>query len=335
MAATETPLTRMAIFALLVVLVGLFLHGWAKIYDDAAADRVMVQAAWTGVDPYQPYPELYEHVGLRGGGFEGTPPRTPAVFIFQAFTLLVPVEYAGVLNIVLAAVSLTTICVLSARLAGWDLKWWPLLVLASHPVLLSLRFANIVFVYMALIVWSLSGRDWRRGFALGVVAATRLWPSVIIIALWLEGRRKAAVAAGTTAILLNLAGLALPTVGLTSAIEGMRSGELFFGSLSSAMPGLWFFWPIVAVLLIVLVPSVEVSVPAGATAAPISWPTYYLAALPSILSHRAWGPAFMIGAMSAVHPWFSAAGGIWLIVRVVQDARSGAGFIYGPARTYG
>lgn len=295
---------RPVLVGLVVLLVGLPVHGLRRMHDDAAADRVIVEAAWSGIDPYRPIPELYEELGYEPG-YPGFASRTPAAFVVQAPSLVVPVPYAGLVNLILAAVAATGLTGLAGR------QGWKGVALMAGPILAVLWDGNIAFFYMFLVAWSLHGRQWWRGLPLGVVAAVRMWPGLIILALWLEGRRRLAAVAGLTAVGLNLAGLHL--VSFADAVDGLvRARDVWKGDT-------WPIWLLPLLAVVAVVKWRGAALPLGIVASPITWVSYYLSVIPQVVRRNTWGPLIVVGVapLAAVLVgldlgWVVGAGGVWL-----------------------
>jgi alpha-1,2-mannosyltransferase len=88
-----------------------------------------------------------------------------------------------------------------------------LVALASAPVMTSLGFGQLGIVLMTMCIFDcVSPRPrWPRGLLIGIATAVKLLPGIFIVYLWLTGRRRAAITATVTAVVLTLgAAVVLP-----------------------------------------------------------------------------------------------------------------------------
>jgi alpha-1,2-mannosyltransferase len=84
----------------------------------------------------------------------------------------------------------------------------------SFPVAATLKFVSVsgvVTVAFMVAGWRLRNRSWA-GALLGTAAAIKLWPLLVIAALWVSGRRRIVYLAMGTFVGLNVAGAMLPGV---------------------------------------------------------------------------------------------------------------------------
>ena len=145
---------------------------------------------------------------------------------------------------------------------------------------------------------------------MGIAAAARLWPGLVILALWLQGYRKSAVTAGAVAVGLNLIGFWFVTP--LQAMEGLGQA----GDFWSPVP--WPLWLLPVLAVVVVFWWRGAALPLGIAASPIAWPVYYLSVLPRVTG-RSWLPLILIGAVAWIEyftgsgsPLWVALGGVWL-----------------------
>lgn len=319
--------------------------------NDSEPDWLFVHAAWNGTDPYStPWSEMSdERVALD----YGTPSKTPAVAVAQAGWLLVPFNVVPEVAYVSNTAAIIGVCWLSARIAGRRFWWWLVLpVVALWPVWVSYLLGNPIFVWAFLILatWRLTqtrGDAWWVGVPLGVATSVRLWPALLVVALWAKGYRRVAVATGGVAVGLNAAGLAAPGITLTGAASGLVSAGAAWGDfgtnsslvrLLGGSPLILFVLVVVSVVVVYRQRSVGTAAVLAVLVSPVSWMSYYLVAGPVFLRH--WPvsliPLILIGVSRTW--WAVCVGGLLLFashmwsghfvgdqVGAVQHAGGGAG----------
>lgn len=302
--------------------------------NDSEPDWLFVHAAWSGVDPYTtPWTDMTVHTVPNYGAAS----KTPAVAVVQSGWLTVPFHLVPVFAYVVNAAALVGICWLSTRIADRQFWWWTIIpVLALWPVHVSYTIGNPIFVWVFLILatWRLTqlrGDVWWVGLPLGVAVSVRLWPALIVVALWAKGFRRTAITAAVTAVGFNLAGLTAPGVHWGSVVDGLVAANAAWGDFgtNSSLVRLLGGSPVVAAALTVAAIVVAYKTRSMGTAAvlavlvsPVSWMSYYLAAGPVFLRH--WPvsliPLILIGVSRTW--WAVCVGGI-LLLPAVQRRLSG------------
>jgi hypothetical protein len=140
----------------------------------------------------------------------------------------------------------------------------------------------------AVLVVKYPERD-STGIALGAVIALKLYPAFWAVALWLAGKRRTAVVAFVTFVLINLIGLALPGLTLGSALSGLAMAPSILGGyrngslIDYGVP----VWLAVAIALAFLAfwrrdKIVEASLPMSLLVAPVAWIFYLVTILPGV-----------------------------------------------------
>ncbi len=190
-------------------------------FSDLTLDKLVVNAAVDGVDPYLPVQDLagrYEVViGDLGvselGDATRIHPRPPGSILLLLPLTLVPYDllhaFSLVFNAVVAVAFLFTVAVATDVKTESILLAAPLLIL-SHPAISAFEFGSQSFVVAALIALAvglfLRGESAVAGAALGVAITLKLWPALLLIPLWRAGRRRGTVAAFATSGGLTLLG---------------------------------------------------------------------------------------------------------------------------------
>jgi hypothetical protein len=208
---------------------------------DSTADWLVASAARDGLDPYADLRDLARTYDVpyatpawqELGSKPWVHPRTPgALLILQPVTLLNP----DVLHSVLVVVSLMLFGYMGGRLfpkvtqTSWtsSLLLTAVLVL-SGPVLRSLEFGTWSVILASLVAWSWAElRSTDRaiaGIPLGIAIGMRLFPALLLIPILLARRMRAVVVAATTAVFLNVAGMALFGISMREAVNGLASAE--------------------------------------------------------------------------------------------------------------
>lgn len=196
---------------------------------DLTEEWISAQAAMDGVPLYQPSENYAPAYGF--GGTEEIYPRTPGALLLSMVLAPVPRSALPLTGYLFVLVGLGATAVLLARF--FDLAWWWLLGLLPLFMLTAVGtgtglMANPAVAVAPLILLSLlagrRGDSYRGGVPLGVATVLKLWPWAIPAVLFLTGRRRMALGAGLSFMLLNLAGLWLPGVSIRGAVEAM-SGQ--------------------------------------------------------------------------------------------------------------
>ncbi|HEX7099652.1 MAG TPA: glycosyltransferase family 87 protein [Acidimicrobiia bacterium] len=296
--------------------------------SDAAPDYLFVHAAWNGINPYDA--SWSSLADLFGGPHQdyGPPSKTPAVPVVQAGWLLFSADQVQQVARIVNTAALVGVCYLSARIAGRRFVWWMATpVVALYPVQISWLLGNPIFVWVFLILltwwWTQHYDGWWVGVPLGVAAAVRLWPGLLAVALWRQGKRRSAVGVGSVAVGLNLAGLLVPGVRLEDAVRGLTTaGEVWLTSTANVSMvrlfggSLWVTVLLVAaaVLFVWWHRSVEVAAVAAVLVTPLSWSSYYLAAAPVFVKLWPWSAVPIVLISATVWWWLAPAGGLLLLV---------------------
>ncbi len=256
--------------------------------------------AWEAIwgDPYRSLAVMMPEHGYPG--FDGVSPRTPAALLLQLPLLLIPESaLMPVVTTLILLGALATIG-LAAHISGVELArlvWvGPFLVL-SFPVVTAVSYGSLnslVMVTLLLLSWANRDKSWA-GIPLGVAMASRLWPGLVVVGFWISGRRRAAFQAFAIFIVMNLAGLALPGVGLTGTIrvllgggpdwvEHTQNASVSYLLLQLGVPVAISVMTASGFALFMALRDPEKAIPicviGGLIASPLSWPAYSLAALP-------------------------------------------------------
>lgn len=254
---------------------------------DFGLDWLVARALLSGLDPHAPLHVLGDYFGVtveHGGVLPH--PRTPAALLLQAPVGWIPMEYGYQAGRVLTVGSFAGLMWVVSRIARVPLHW----LLAAMPVLLFvwpfsvvLDFSQTSFMVAALIglAW-LMGDRLSAGVPLAVAVAFKMWPWLLVPALWVSGRRKTAYGAAVGFAGLNLVGLALPNITVSSAWEAMSGARAVESwSLVGADVVVWAAAGLLAVVIIrrFASPTATVmwSVPVALAVAPVLWPHYFVA----------------------------------------------------------
>lgn len=329
----ERRISRSAVWGLLATcLMGLgvvfFVTGFPLVADYSrvegfgiAPDVLHERAtAWEAVhgDPYRPITEImaeHGHPEMAGG----LSPRTPAALLMQLPLIGVPV--AILMPVVTVAICVLVIAMLAmaGRIsgAGWtSVVWVGPLLFVSHAVVTNISYGSLsvaTTVALILMAWAFQDKNWA-GIPLGLAAAMRLWPGLIIIGFWISGRRKAAYVALGVFLGVNAIGLLLPGVTLEGSLDALTQGGRDWinhnqnASLANVLTR--FDVPLVVttvlastvgVILAIRNPSqaVPICIVSALIASPLSWPAYMLAALPILLSWWRAGGRLPVAVLSA------------------------------------
>ncbi|MGH8872077.1 MAG: glycosyltransferase family 87 protein [Acidimicrobiia bacterium] len=283
--------------------------------EDATADWLVASAFADGIDPHI---ELFELASIYEVDFWPSEteesrisrhPRTPGSLI-----LLYPLSWVDADDALLTMLITGLVCSGAGLLFLCRLR-----VISYSSLFLGLvyvtllgpgRWSQIFGTHLAVILLCVAVAFtllWRRdsigsGVWLAVAATLRLFPAVLLIALLMRRKSKAAVAMITTTILLNLVPLLFSHVSLASTLQALTSttGRWFdLESNISLSRGLAHWLPmstsvVVALIVLLLVGGWFIlhsaSLPASGEwtvllslavmALPLSWPQYLLAVVP-------------------------------------------------------
>lgn len=264
--------------------------------NDFVYDWLATKAFVSGVDPYQPLTDLAHQFGLVGGGSpEWIAPRVPGALLIQTPIGWVPFEHSYLTGRLLTVASAFFLAWMAAktlnRPTGPFIAVLPV-VLLMWPFSQVLLVSQTAFLLAGLVLatWYL-GDKWYAGLPLAVAVLLKLWPWVLVPALWFSGRRKAAYGAAATFVVLNLAGFAAPNITVTGVARMYENiSELSSWTITylTGAPS----WA-VALLALALVAWVSMksdgtymwSVAVGLLAAPIVWGHYLPVLLAPLVLH--------------------------------------------------
>lgn len=304
----KTALGVVAIVGCLVF-VTLRLTGFPSVTDFSALtsngvtpDSIHERAVgWEAIwgDAHRSLDEILPEHGYEEGA-TGISPRPPSALLLQTSLLLIPERALMPAVSLIVVVLLMWIGWLARAISGLEVTRFLIgasILLLSLPVLTSLAYSPVfalLAVALLLAAWRYQDRPWA-GFLLGMSAALRLWPGLVILGFWLAGRRRLARDAALTFFGLNLVGLMLPGVSFAGSITSLLSAKdtwLNHNMNSSLALVLWPFGvpPVVSLLAVCALGTwlavrnrayaVPITILAALLASPLSWPAYGLAALP-------------------------------------------------------
>lgn len=272
--------------------------------NDFVYDWLTASAVVRGEDPYQSIEVLAAAQDLGSAQqLDEIHPRIPAGLLVQAPLGLVPFELSYEVGRLLTVASAFWFAWVMARLARIPAA----LLFAAVPIVLTvwplstvLFYSQSGFLIAGLIgfTWLHSNRGWA-GVPLAVAISMKLWPWLLIPALWLDGRRRAAYTAIGTFLALNAVGLALPHVSLKGVSMALDDAVSFQAASIAAVVGLH---PISSALIglgvigLLSFATEQVypwSVAASLAVAPFVWPHYLPALLVplAVVLARPLGPA--------------------------------------------
>jgi hypothetical protein len=267
------------------------------VFPDVLHERATAWEALWG-DPYRPLSEMMPDHGYEVTG--SVAPRPPSALLLQTPLVLIP--RAALMPTVLVAILALLVWIgwlvqAISRVEPWKLLVATPLVLISLPVFSSISYSPlfaVLTVALILISWRYQDRRWA-GVLLGVAMGLRLWPGLIVIGFWIAGKRRLALTASISFVVLTVLGLLLPGVDLESSISSFTNVTddwLNNNTNSSLALVLWPYGipPVVATALVALIGviaafrnrerAVPITIVAALIASPLSWPTYALVVLP-------------------------------------------------------
>jgi len=242
---------------------------------DFGYDWLVTRAAFSGIDPALPLRDLAPLLGLHTE-LSYPHPRLPGALIAQAPIALLPWSWVYVAGRLLVVGSVVALLWILARLAYRPAEWF----LMATPIALlvpgfsvALRDGNTGILVGALIAWT-----WLRGtgWGLGLAVTLKVWPWLIVPALFMSGYRRAAYQAAGLFAGLNLAGLALPSVSMKRALEVMERAQIHTDRSLALLP----LWASLTVGLVFLATmwwrewDPRWSIPMALATAPVLWPSY-------------------------------------------------------------
>ena len=304
------------------------------LHEQATAEEAL------GGDPYRPVSDMMAERGypeMQGG----VSPRTPAALLLQLPLVVIPPQalmpIVTGLILVLVAVALW----LTHRIADVEWRWiaWAgPVVYFSYPVVTAISYGSVSVILMTVLIlsaWAFQEESWS-GIPLGIAAAMRLWPGLVIVGFWIAGRRRAAYVAAAVFLVVNVVGLLLPgaTLGGTTDVILAGAGDWINHNQNASLAALVDGWglPIAVPTLIVSCATVwlawrnrseaiALTVLGGLVASPLSWPAYFLVTLPILAMWWKDGgrvPVALIGATFLLWPFTpTSAKGLLALIAVV------------------
>lgn len=250
---------------------------------DAGADKYLTRAAWGGYGADRTMNELAGHY-WDGSALDQKVTRTPGALLVQAPLMFVPDGWLLVVFALASTAGLVVVVELTGRRHGWPFWAAPLLALVAVAALhMAFMLGTTAIVTAALLTWGWYGRRFA-GLALGLAAVLKVWPLLVIGAIFLTGRRRVSVAAAVWFVSLNALGLLLPGAGVP--VAGDWTGHQWNLSLVPVV-GLTAAAAIGAVVLALAWQAyrddrfVASAVVVGLLVSPLSWPWYWVAAIPA------------------------------------------------------
>lgn len=200
---------------------------------DAVYDWMLSRAAWDGYGSYRPLSELAQHYSLPRVAVRVPNPRPPGgVLVLSPIALGAPEQAMHWVNLA-SFCGLVALLWFTARTVGRP----PWLVVALVPVVVWLARDGWLFGSHTLFVSGLVAAGWYlgkerspgwAGACVGIAAAIKMWPLLIVASWVLLRRHRAALVAAATAGVLNGFALLLPGVGLEDSLLALVRGGTFF-----------------------------------------------------------------------------------------------------------
>lgn len=351
-------------------------HRWDTLTihaQDLAAEWLSVRAAVDGLPLSSTVEELarhydVDHLARYPFYFEPTSdPSTPAQLLMNLPLLAVPFEG---LSAAAAVWTLVTGIGFAYAISRLGVRWyWAALGLAvlllSYPGLEQLRHGQFSFLVAGLLAltWALArqGDSPIAGVPLGIAVGVKLYIWLVVPALWLAGRRRAAVSAAITGTVLNLAGWAAFDLESSDllALAGRTASDRGNMTINGSLVGM-FDLPTVALLGLSLLAlfwlrkrtldqTLVFAVPLSLLLSPIVWAHYLPVLLVGVVARRRWrllGPLAilwfltpqsgrMIGIVTFISLVVALAGEYVLeLVDRRRDPATGAGSVASDPRDY-
>lgn len=247
---------------------------------DFAYDWLTSRAFVTGEDPLRPLSDLAASQDLQTE-LESIHPRTPGALLLQA--PIAPIPWTAVVTAGQCLVAAATVWL--TWMAGHALHR-PWLVLTAPALLLVPPFTeamwtgNTAILVAALIMWTWhSGSGWGVGLA----ATLKVWPWLLVPALFVSGHRRVAAQAAGAIAALNILPLALPNVSVGQTIAAATDAQQHAErSLSPLALGFGSSIAVGAVIVVIIWWrnwSPLLSIPAALAISPILWASYLAALL--------------------------------------------------------
>jgi hypothetical protein len=273
----------------------------AGLVPDVLHERVTGWEAIHG-NPYRPVGDIMVDHGYPSMA-GGMAVRTPGAFLLQTPLAHVPDSTLLLVTVSGVLISLVVCLALSIKISHINprvILWLGPAFFVSFPAVTAMGFGSVMVlipVTLVLLGWTFRDQDWS-GVAIGLAASSRLWPALIIIGLWLTGRRKAAVIAVATFVVATALGLALPGVTVSGTIEALSTGGSYWITNPQNVSLAHVFDAIginsmVALIVAVLAglalalryrrDAFSITVITALIASPLSWPAYTIVALPAMM----------------------------------------------------
>jgi Glycosyltransferase family 87 len=272
--------------------------------------------AWEAVygDPYRSIGEIMVEHGYPNIG-DGISPRTPGALLLQLPFLLVPESYLLTFAVGGVLVFLAVGYWCSHLVANQE--WWRFLVVGpivvvTFPIVTAIFHGTVTITFamtLILVAWAFPDSKWA-GVALGIAVASRVWPALIVIGFWIDGRRRLAVTSLATAIAFTSLGLLLPGVTLPGTFQALANGAGAWmsgyqnASLSHLLSPLGVptavtvagtSLVVIALALRNRARAVSLTSVGSLIASPLSWPAYMTSALPVFARGASEGRRLFVG----------------------------------------
>lgn len=318
--AVSTALVLLAAMSVAYALTGFpVADDFAKVLEagigpDVIHEIATAREALDG-DPHRSLAEILPEHGFVVHSDAGVSPRPPAAYLLQLPLLLIPPESVARGAITGILLVLVGIVLISRHMSGLDWRrtgWSAPLLVISLPVVTAISYGSLsvlTVVMLILVAWR-SPDDRTSGIAVGVAAAWRLWPGLLIAGLWISGRRRAAYLAGSVFVLISAAGVMLPGVTLAGSVETLvaGAGDWINHNMNSSLALVLYPYGVPALAATTLVSigglliawrheeqAYAVCVVTALLASPLSWPSYSLALLPVCYTWMARGRSILVG----------------------------------------
>lgn len=212
---------------------------------DAVFDWLSVRAIVAEGSPSDPAGELASiHLGL---DLEAIPhPRAPAALLLQLPLAFMPVSWVWPGMTVLVITTGAIAMWISTRLGRWAWPWilaFGIPLMITEPMMASMLLGSQAPLVGAMVAgaWLIvRHRDSKwAGVLVGLAAALKLFPGLLIPILWVSKRRLASYTSVAVFVGLNLAGLLLPDVTISGALATLSpSVESWSHNLAPGLPPL-------------------------------------------------------------------------------------------------
>lgn len=278
--------SRVAAFAGIATALSLvwLIPGWNM---DFGYDWLSARAFVIGSDPFQPLQQLIDttdtptRLPARWEGTDLYHPRLPGAVLALSALAAIPwdaVYEAGRVLVVVATAALVWMCSRAAGLRPEPVLLFLPVIVASAPFVYALETGNTGILVAALIAatWFRKER-FSSGVPLGVAVTLKVWPWLLVPALFISGRRRTAVGAGATVLALHLAAVAFPHVSLAASLVGIMQATWAHAPRSLGFVPVWASLAAGALFLILAWRrnlNARWAIPVALGIAPLIWPTY-------------------------------------------------------------